>query len=59
MIAWIATHYFDVLIHLALDLTGGFTLRCAMGMCHHKAHQYIVWITFAVLFSITTVILVG
>lgn len=57
--AWLAVHWFDILVHLGLDLTGGFTLRCAMGMCKHKHHQYILWGIGAVIFSIGTVYLIG
>lgn len=57
--AWVMTHWIDILIHLGLDLTGGVTLRCAMGVCEHKHHQYIVWGIGAMIVSIVTVILVG
>ncbi len=57
--AWLALHWTDILFHLGLDLSGGFTLRCAMGMCAHKHHQYIVWIIGAIIISISTVILIG
>lgn len=59
MIAWLATHLLDVILHLGLDVTGGLTLRCAMGMCQHKRHQYIVWGIGCVLISLSTVALIG
>lgn len=52
-------HWLDVLLHLGLDLSGGLTLRCAMGMCGHKHHQYIVWVIGAIIISISTVALIG
>jgi hypothetical protein len=58
-VVWIMTHWLDVLLHLGLDLTGGFTLKCAIGMCNHPRHQYAVWITGAILLSISTVWLIG
>jgi hypothetical protein len=59
MIGWMAIHWTDVLLHLGLDLSGGFSLRCAMGMCDHKHHQYIAWGVGSMLLSISTVALVG
>ena len=56
---WIALHWTDILTHLGLDLSGGFTLKCAIGACSHKRHQYAVWALGAVLISIATVMLVG
>jgi hypothetical protein len=40
-------------------MSGGFTLKCAMGMCKHKHHQYIVWVIGALIVSIGTVMIVG
>lgn len=57
--AWIATHWIDVLAHLGLDLSGGITLRCAMGMCSHRRHQMAVWVVGAMLISVSTVWLIG
>ena len=59
MIGWVAVHWFDILLHLGLDLSGGITLKCAMGMCDHPRHQYAVWVLGALLISISTVALVG
>lgn len=59
MISWIAIHWMDILLHLGLDLSGGLTLRCAIGMCAHKRHQYLVWMMGAILVSISTVALIG
>lgn len=56
---WIAAHWIDVLLHLGLDLSGGVTLKCAMGMCKHPHHQLAVWIAGAMLVSISTVALIG
>lgn len=49
----------DILIHYGLDITGGLTLTCLMGMCEHKRHQYAVWLVVGLLISIVTVHLVG
>ena len=57
--AWLMLHWTDVLFHLGLDLTGGFTLRCAMGVCEHKRHQYTVWAIGAIIVSVVTVMVVG
>lgn len=57
--AWIVTHWIDVLLHLSLDLSGGITLRCAMGMCKHPHHQAFIWFLGAIIVSITTVALIG
>lgn len=59
MATWIALHWTDILLHLGLDLTGGLTLRCAMGMCEHRRHQIAVWVTLGIIFSMLTVYLVG
>lgn len=59
MITWLALHWIDLLVHLSLDVTGGLTLRCVMGLCQHKRHQYMAWALFSILFSISTVMLVG
>lgn len=59
MMAWLAVHWVDVLLHLALDLSGGLTLKCAMGMCEHPRHQMAVWMLGAILISVSTVALVG
>lgn len=56
---WIVTHWIDVLLHLGLDLSGGVSLKCAMGMCEHPRHQAIVWVIGAMLISISTVWLIG
>lgn len=56
---WLITHWIDCLLHLGLDLTGGLTLRCVMGMCEHKHHQYAAWGIMSVIFSISTVALIG
>lgn len=56
---WLTIHWFDVLLHLGLDLTGGLTLKCAMGMCEHKRHQYIAWFVGSLLISLSTVIMIG
>mgnify|MGYP000919509777 CR=1 FL=1 len=57
--AWVIAHWPDIAFHLGLDLSGGFTLKCAMGMCKHKHHQYIVWVIGALIVSIGTVMIVG
>lgn len=57
--AWIAIHWTDVLLHLGLDLSGGFSLKCATGMCEHKRHQYAAWVFGSLLISLSTVALVG
>lgn len=59
MIAWLAIHWLDVLLHLCLDVSGGVTLRCAMGVCEHKHHQMAVWLLGCILISVSTVALVG
>lgn len=59
MIAWLTIHWLDVLLHLGLDLTGGVTLKCAMGMCEHPRHQMALWIIGAMLISVATVVLIG
>lgn len=59
MTAWLAIHWLDLMMHLALDITGGLTLRCAIGMCEHKRHQYIVWVIGAIFLSFITVYLIG
>lgn len=57
--AFILSHWTDILLHLGLDLSGGFTLKCALGMCEHKHHQYAVWFAGSVLISVSTVALIG
>lgn len=59
MTAWLLAHYTDVLLHLALDLTGGITLKCILGMCKHPHHQAAAWVTLSVLISVSTVVLIG
>lgn len=59
MVAFVTAHWADIMFHLGLDLTGGITLRCAMGMCKHKVHQYMVWGVVAIIVSIATVYFVG
>lgn len=58
-LTWLTIHWADVLMHLGLDLSGGVTLKCAMGMCPHKRHQYTVWLIGAIILSTTTVALIG
>lgn len=57
--AWVIAHWTDIMFHLGLDLSGGFTLKCAMGMCEHKHHQYILWGIGALIISVVTVIFLG
>jgi len=59
MIAWLALHWTDVMLHLGLDVSGGLTLRCAMGMCDHPRHQAAVWMVGALVISVSTVALIG
>lgn len=59
MVAWLAVHWLDVLFHLGIDLTGGFTLKCAIGMCEHRRHQIMTWLSLGVMFSILTVYVIG
>lgn len=59
MTAWIALHWVDVLLHLILDVSGGISLRCAMGLCDHTLHRYLVWGIFAIIFSVATVAIIG
>jgi hypothetical protein len=59
MLAFVVTHWLDILIHLGLDVSGGLSLKCAMGMCEHKRHQNLVWLLGCVLISISTVAMVG
>lgn len=59
MLEFFAAHWLDVLLHLGLDLSGGITLKCAMGMCEHKRHQYTVWVFGAIFLSCLTVWLIG
>lgn len=56
---WIMIHWLDVLLHLGLDLSGGFTLKCAMGMCKHERHQNALWLLGCLLISVSTVALIG
>lgn len=56
---WLEAHWLDVLLHLALDITGGLTLKCVIGMCDHKRHQAIVFIALSTLISLSTVRLIG
>lgn len=56
---WFTIHWLDILLHLGLDLTGGVTLKCAMGMCDHKRHQYTAWMIGSLLISLSTVALIG
>lgn len=59
MLTWFEVHWLDVLLHLALDITGGLTLRCVIGMCDHKRHQAIVFIALSIMVSLSTVALIG
>jgi hypothetical protein len=59
MVSWFLVHWVDVLLHLGLDLSGGLTLKCAIGMCEHKRHQYAVWIFGAIFLSFLTVYAIG
>jgi hypothetical protein len=56
---WLALHWTDVLFHLGLDLTGGASLKCAVGMCEHRRHQIAAWLSMGLFFSILTVYLIG
>ena len=56
---WIAMHWTDVLLHLGLDISGGISLRCAMGICEHKRHQYAAWMLGSLLISTSTVAVIG
>lgn len=59
MTAWMVAHWVEVLLHLGIDATGAVSLRCVMGLCKHKHHQVMAWATFALIFSIATVALIG
>lgn len=56
---WLVGHWVDVLLHLGLDLTGGLTLRCMVGMCKHKRHQLAAWVALSMIVSVSTVALIG
>lgn len=56
---WLALHWADVAAHLGLDLSGGLSLKCAVGMCDHKRHQYALWLLGSILISISTVAVIG
>ena len=59
MITWLVAHWFEILVHLGLDITGGITLRCTMGLCKHKHHQIMAFMAFSIIISVATVALIG
>ncbi len=49
----------DVLLHMGLEAIGGIVTLWALQFCEHRRHQVMVWLVFALFFSILTVRLIG
>lgn len=49
----------DYALHFILEATGGVGCACAQRFCHHRVHQFLVWMVFGIATTIVTVRLVG
>ena len=54
-----STEWFDYAAHFGIDVLATFATLYAQRFCHHRWHQFLVWLGLSIVVTVTTVNLVG